>query len=267
MANNSEALGTIFQALSDPTRLTVIQRLGTGPASTKELARPFGMALPSFMQHLTTLENSGLIASKKIGRVRTWQIEQEQIAAVESWIMEQRALWEARTDRFTAFVEDWYEREQQLVDNNEFTVSRLIKAPRSMVWKAWTIPEHLAKWWCPAPMTCKILNLDMRPGGAFDILMRDPGGQEMPQTGAFLEIVAQERIVFTTALTERWRPAASFLPITATILMSDENGATRYQTQVLYKNDDEQQQLAGMRFEDGWSASIDQLSELLSQWL
>src|SRR5262249_20277095 len=145
-----------------------------GPASTKELAKPFNMALPSFMQHLTMLESSGLIASKKVGRTRTWQIEQEQIVAVESWILEQRALWEDRTDRLADFAEAWYEREIKVTEAKiEFTVSRHIIVPRRVIWKAWTIPEHLEKWWCPAPMTCKVLSLDPRPGGAFNILMRN----------------------------------------------------------------------------------------------
>jgi uncharacterized protein YndB with AHSA1/START domain/DNA-binding transcriptional ArsR family regulator len=266
MSNYSESLGNVFQALADPTRRAVIQRLGAGPASTKELAKPFKMALPSFMQHLTALENSGLIASKKEGRVRTWQVNPQQIDALESWILEQRALWEGRTDRFVAYVEDWYERESKLAENNiEFTVSRYIKAPRHVVWKAWTIPEHLARWWCPAPLTCRVLRLDLRPGGAFDIVIRDPGGNEMAQTGAFLEIAAQERIIFTTALTNEWRPAASPLPITAVISMADDNGGTRYETRVLYKDEEERQKLAQMHFEAGWSAAIDQLGEFVKQ--
>lgn len=259
-------LGSVFQALADPTRLAVIQRLGIGPASTKELAQPFDMALPSFMQHLSMLENSGLIASKKIGRVRTWQIEPQQIVAVESWIVEQRALWEARTDRFAAYVEAWYEREHQLSESNyDFVVSRHIKAPRHVVWKAWTIPQHLEKWWCPAPMTCRVVSLDVHPGGAFNILMRDPGGEEMPQTGAFLEIVPQERIVFTTALTDEWRPAASYLPITAVISMTDEDGGTGYKTRVLYQDEEARRKLGEMRFEAGWSAAINQLSDYIIQ--
>ncbi len=263
MTNNSESLGNVFQALADPTRRAVIQRLGTGPASTKELAQSFDMALPSFMQHLTVLENTGLIASKKVGRVRTWQIEQEKIVAAEAWILEQRALWEARTDRFVDYVEDWYQRETAMTKNSiDFTVSRIIKAPRSMVWKAWTMPEHLEKWWCPKPMTTKVVGFDLRPGGAFNIVMGDPSGAETPITGAFLEIVPEERIVFTTALTGEWRPAPTLLPITAIISMSDDSSATRYATRVLVKDEEERQKLEQMNFEAGWSLGIDQLSEL-----
>ncbi len=261
-----ESLGNVFQALADPTRRAVIQRLGVGPASTKELAQPFGMALPSFMQHLTYLENSGLIASKKEGRVRTWQLDQERLIAVESWILEQRALWEERTDRFVNFVEDWYARETNLTENKyDFTVSRVIKAPRSVVWKAWTIPELLEKWWCPKPMTTKIVGFDLRPGGAFDLRMGDPSGAETPITGAFLEIVPEERIVFTTALTEDWRPAPTLLPITAIISMTNDSNRTKYETRVLVKNEEERQKLEAMNFEAGWSLGIDQLTELAEQ--
>lgn len=266
MDHFSDTLGNVFQALADPTRRAVIQRLGTGPASTKELAEPFKMALPSFMQHLTTLENSGLIASKKIGRIRTWQIDEEKLDAVETWMREQRMLWEARTDRFANYVEALYEKESEMTEKtNDFTVSRLIKAPRSVLWKAWTIPEHLEKWWCPAPLTCQVLSLAPHTGGAFHLLMRDPRGEEMSQTGAFLEIVSEERIIFTTALTDEWRPAASPLPITAIITMRDERNGTRYETRVLYKNEEERRKLGEMRFEAGWSAAIDQLSELAAK--
>jgi uncharacterized protein YndB with AHSA1/START domain/DNA-binding transcriptional ArsR family regulator len=266
MINDTQSLGSVFQALADPTRRAVIQRLCAGPASTKELAQPFEMALPSFMEHLNLLENSGLIASKKVGRVRTWQLKQKQLAAVESWLVEQRAQWEERTGRLADFAENLERNEQTMTaGTNDFIVSRIIKAPRRVVWQAWTVPEHLEKWWCPKPMTCKVLTFDPRPSGAFDLLMRGQNGEEMPQTGAFLEIVAHERIVFTTALTDEWRPAASFLPITAIISMADEGSHTRYVTRVLYKNDEERQKLGDMRFEAGWSLATDQLAELVAQ--
>jgi uncharacterized protein YndB with AHSA1/START domain len=148
--------------------------------------------------------------------------------------------------------------------NNDFIVSRFIKARRSLVWKAWTVPTHLEKWWCPAPMTCKVVGLDVRQGGDFDIVMRAPNGEEMSQTGAFLEIVTEARIVFTTALTHEWRPSATPLPITAIISMTDEGDGTRYETRVLYKDEEQRQKLGEMRFEAGWSLAIDQLDSLLS---
>ncbi|MBP1859576.1 ArsR/SmtB family transcription factor [Rhizobium herbae] len=104
MEQYSEQLNGIFQALADPTRRAVLARLGAGPASISDLAKPFDMALPSFMKHIHFLEGSGLIHTRKQGRVRTCVIEKKQFAAVEAWLSAQRALWEGRTDRLEQFV-------------------------------------------------------------------------------------------------------------------------------------------------------------------
>ncbi|CAM4070025.1 ArsR/SmtB family transcription factor [Corallococcus exiguus] len=104
MEKHPETLNGIFQALADPTRRAVIARLGKGPASISDLAKPFDMALPSFMKHIHFLEDSGLIRTHKEGRVRTCALEKKPFGAVESWLSAQRALWEARTDRLEQFV-------------------------------------------------------------------------------------------------------------------------------------------------------------------
>ena len=106
MTNQATTLDTVFHALADPTRRGVLQRLSQGPASVSELARPFGMALPSFLQHLRVLEDSGLVRSKKIGRVRTCEMEPKPLTTAEHWIAEQRALWDARLDRLDDCLRD-----------------------------------------------------------------------------------------------------------------------------------------------------------------
>jgi DNA-binding transcriptional ArsR family regulator len=100
----SDELSGIFQALADPTRRAVVGRLSRGPASVSDLAKPFEMALPSFMKHIRFLEGSGLIRTRKDGRVRTCEIERKRFAAVDAWLSEQRALWEGRADRLEQFV-------------------------------------------------------------------------------------------------------------------------------------------------------------------
>jgi len=112
MEKHSDRLDSIFQALADPTRRAVLARLGRGPASVSELAEPSGMALPSFMKHIRSLEGSGLIRTRKEGRVRTCALERETFAAVESWLSAQRAIWEGRTDRLEQFVLNAQERER-----------------------------------------------------------------------------------------------------------------------------------------------------------
>jgi DNA-binding transcriptional ArsR family regulator len=96
MANYQATLDSMFHALADPTRRAVVQRLGRGEASVSELASRFDMALPSFMKHISVLEVSGLIRSKKVGRVRTCKLEPKKLAAVEKWFDDQRAIWDSR---------------------------------------------------------------------------------------------------------------------------------------------------------------------------
>ncbi|HEY8526675.1 MAG TPA: metalloregulator ArsR/SmtB family transcription factor [Acidimicrobiales bacterium] len=97
-------LNRVFQALADPTRRAVVERLGRGPAPTSELARPFAMALPSFIQHLDVLESVGLVASRKEGRVRTYRLTPRPLQAAEDWMTAQRKVWERRLDQFDEYV-------------------------------------------------------------------------------------------------------------------------------------------------------------------
>ena len=113
MPNQTAALDNVFQALADPTRRAVLQRLAKGPASVSELAKPFKMALPSFLQHLKVLEDGGLIRSKKLGRVRTCEMQPKPLSRAEKWIAQRRALWEGRFDRMEAYIEELQAQERK----------------------------------------------------------------------------------------------------------------------------------------------------------
>src|SRR5512142_2209787 len=108
----SAAADAVFHALSNPTRRKVLERLSAGPATVSELAAPFDMKLPSFVQHLSVLEQSRLVRSKKRGRVRTYEITPQRLEVAEQWLTEQRRTWESRLDRFDDYVRQLKEREQ-----------------------------------------------------------------------------------------------------------------------------------------------------------
>jgi DNA-binding transcriptional ArsR family regulator len=99
-------LDLAFQALADPSRRAMVDRLVQGPATVSELAKPLAMSLPGVMQHLAVLETSGLVISEKVGRTRTCRIEPKVLTQAEHWIAERRALWESRLDRLGAFLEE-----------------------------------------------------------------------------------------------------------------------------------------------------------------
>jgi len=103
----------VFYALSNSTRRKVLEQLSVGPATVSELAAPFDMKLPSFVQHLSVLEQSRLVKSKKRGRVRTYEIVPERFKVAEDWLSEQRQSWEARLDRFDKYVKQLKETESK----------------------------------------------------------------------------------------------------------------------------------------------------------
>lgn len=114
MTNHSETLDGAFHALADATRRAIVARLAQGPASVSELRAPFTMAMPTLLQHIRVLEQSGLIATEKRGRVRTCAIRPAALAATAAWLDRQRAVWEGRFDRMEAYVAEMHAKEKKL---------------------------------------------------------------------------------------------------------------------------------------------------------
>ncbi|MBK8057022.1 MAG: SRPBCC family protein [Gemmatimonadetes bacterium] len=144
----------------------------------------------------------------------------------------------------------------------DLEISRVLRVPRALVWQAWSDPAHLKEWWCPKPWTTEVRAFDLRPGGAFHTFMRGPDGGTSDNPGAFLEVVPQSRLVWTSALLEHWRPAADpWMPMTAYINLSDEGEHTRYVATVLHKDKATRDQHEAMGFFDGWGTCITQLEQ------
>jgi len=147
----------------------------------------------------------------------------------------------------------------------DLTISRVIKAPRSVIWSAWTDPASFEQWWVPAPATCKVLEMDLRPGGSFETQISEDGGEFMPHlSGCFLEIVDGERIAFTNALLGGWRPAEHPF-MTAIISLQDHPQGTNYVAHVMHKNQTDRTMHETMGFADGWGTVIEQLANLAEQ--
>jgi len=147
----------------------------------------------------------------------------------------------------------------------DLVISRIVRAPRAALWRAWTDPDLLKEWWCPKPWTTEVRAFDLRPGGAFYTFMRGPDGGTSDNPGSFLEVVPQARIVFTSMLTAGWRPAVPWLGFTAIITMADEGGHTRYVATVMHPDQATAERHDKMGFFDGWNTCIDQLEAFAAQ--
>src|SRR3954462_6541031 len=119
----------------------------------------------------------------------------------------------------------------------DLEIVRLVAAPPAKVWRAWSDPEILKRWWCPQPWVTEVRAFDFHNGGAFHTFMRGPDGGESDNPGIFLEIVPLERIVWTSMLTAGWRPATPWLGMTGIFTLADEGAGTRYTARCLHKNE------------------------------
>ena len=147
---------------------------------------------------------------------------------------------------------------------HELVLTRLIDAPREKLFRCWTEPALMKQWFAPLPWTVIHAEMDLRPGGKSLIVMKSPEGQEFPNPGIVLEVVKYEKVVFTDAYTEAWKPSAKPF-MTAIVTFADEGGKTRYTARALHWNAEDKKTHEEMGFHVGWGICADQLAALAAK--
>ncbi|ARQ02186.1 SRPBCC family protein [Pseudorhodoplanes sinuspersici] len=144
----------------------------------------------------------------------------------------------------------------------DLVLDRVVDVPRELVWKAWTTPEHLRHWFVPKPWSITDCAVDLRRGGEFRFVMRSPEGQEFPNIGCFLDIVPNERLIWTDALLPGYRPSEK--PFFTAILTLEPSGSgTRYVATALHRDEAGRKQHEEMGFEEGWGTVLNQLVDYI----
>lgn len=147
-------------------------------------------------------------------------------------------------------------------NDRELVLVREIDVPREKIYKAWTTPELMLKFFTPRPWSTSSIEIDLRPGGKFNSVMRDPDGKEYPNKGVVLEAVPNEKLVFTDAFTEGWAPSEKPFFV-ATITLEDlGSGRTRYTARANHWREEDRKSHEEMGFHEGWGQVVDQLAEL-----
>ncbi|MFG6199835.1 SRPBCC domain-containing protein [Nonomuraea sp. JJY05] len=146
----------------------------------------------------------------------------------------------------------------------DLALERIIRAPRAIVWSAWTDPSRLERWWVPAPSRCRVDRLDLRPGGAFVTRLSDGGAEFVPHLDAcFLAVDELERIVFTNAIDSAWRPASPVpVAMTATVTLDDHPDGTDYRIVVQHGDPEARAHHDKLGFAEGWGTATAQLAAL-----
>jgi uncharacterized protein YndB with AHSA1/START domain len=147
---------------------------------------------------------------------------------------------------------------------HDLSVTRLIDAPRPLLWRAWTEPELVERWFTPRPWTTPVVELDVRAGGRSRIVMRGPNGEEHDNLGVYLEVDPGRRLVFTDAYTEAWVPSSKPF-MTGVVTFADELGKTRYTATARHWSKEDCATHEQMGFEAGWNAATDQLEALVRE--
>lgn len=145
----------------------------------------------------------------------------------------------------------------------ELVVTRVIAAPPARLYQAWT--QQLCAWWGPHGMTTPFCEMDLRPGGVFRTVMRAPDGTEYPTEGVFLEVVVNERIVFTDAFSSGWEPSPDIFFTAVTTFEPLSGNRTRYTARALHWTKASREQHERMGFHHGWGESIDRLAALVTR--
>jgi uncharacterized protein YndB with AHSA1/START domain len=148
--------------------------------------------------------------------------------------------------------------------DRELVLTRIIDAPRAKLFRAWTEPELMKQWFTPRPWTTPVIEIDLRPGGANLIVMRGPDGQEMPNRGVYLEVVKDEKLVFTDAYTKAWEPSGK--PFMTVIITFEDVvvSKTRYTARVRHWTAADRETHEKMGFHQGWGQCADQLAALVA---
>lgn len=148
-------------------------------------------------------------------------------------------------------------------NDRELVLTRLVDVPREKMYRCWTEPELMKQWFCPKPWTIASVETDIRPGGSSMIVMRSPEGQEIPCPGVYLEVVPNERLVFTDAYTSAWVPSEKPF-MTAIVTFEDVGGKTQYTAIARHWTVEDREAHEKMGFHEGWGKCLDQLVELAS---
>ena len=271
----NDATSSTFSALADPTRRAILARLAMGETSVTELAAPFEMSLPAISRHLKVLEKAGLVSRGREAQWRPCRLNAGPLKAASGWLEDYRRHWEVSFDRLDEYLDVLKKKERKragkaeaLAEQYELTLTRTFDAPRALVWAAWTDPAHLQQWMGPRGFVASHAQYDLYAGGKWRACLHrietgkgcgESAGEDLWQSGMFLEVKAPERLVFTFGWDGREDMPRNESVVTVTF--EERRGVTHMNFhQAFFPSAADRD-----GHEGGWNSTFDRLAEFLRE--
>ncbi len=268
---NARQLDLTFAALADPTRRAILGRLSKGEMTVNQLAEPFRMSLPGVSKHLKVLARAGLIERGREAQWRPCRLNAAPLKGVAEWIEEYRRFWEDSFDRLDEYLKELQAKEKKrwqaqselagpatISGDRDIVASRVFDAPRDKVFRLWTDPVHLARWWGPRGFEITTFSMDFKPGGSWQLVMHGPDGRDYVNHVTFLEIVPGERIVFKHGGGRQTEPVNH----TSRVSFESEGNKTRVTMRMTFESGQQRDMVAT---EFGAVAGLDQTMDRLRE--
>jgi len=275
--HQARSLDSVFAALADPTRRAILLRLASGEASVNEIAAPFKMSQPAVSKHLKVLERAGLITRDIDKQRRPARLNARPMAAAVHWLEDFRQFWSSSFDQLDGLLDELKKADTKgefMSDLPIYQLDRVFDAPRALVWRAWTDPELLPRWYGPRVKTI-IHRLDLKPGGLW-LLEMQWGDKSNYQRVEYTEVTPPERLVWLHSSCDAdWKIAPSPMMadwprvLLTTVTFEEDGNRTRMRlTWVPHEASDAEVACFAAAIDSlgkGWAAGMKLLEELLAE--
>jgi len=250
-------------ALAESNRLRILELLRERPLAVQELTEHLPISQPQVSKHLRVLTTAGLIRVYPVAQQRYYGIDPVGMKKIFSWSESFKSFWDAKSEIASIYLEAVRAKQASIPTRAKpFSITRIIDAPRQLVWEAWTVPGLLAQWFAPDYYTVPVCKLDVKAGGAIKLTMQAPDGTSFPMTGTYTEVIPESKLrSLQSPLDENGKP---LFELDLSVLFSDEGKGTKVSVTASAHTVSSKAapHLAGLQ--PGWQQNLANLERMLS---
>jgi uncharacterized protein YndB with AHSA1/START domain len=259
--DKKDKLSTVLLAIGDPTRREILKKVSKGEPSVLEIAESFRISLPAISKHLKVLERAGLISRKREGRVHRFKLIARPMKDASEWIRNYEQFWHVQLNSLGPILRSQERRGKAMGKRHgdkrhTIKIVRTFDADPEVVYRAWTDPKVMEKWFAPQEMTTPIAEVDLKVGGKYRIGMKSPDGELYVAIGTYREIIPNKKLVFTW----RWESEPSDISDTLVAVEFKKSGE---HTKLVFTHENFTTEELTKDHQEGWEGALSKLSRIV----